>query len=383
MYKYEKIGRRILLLAMMVFIATGCMPTVSNPGWTSLTVGDDAVFVALATGQVVALNAKNGDTVWSYPLQQQQSGPGCGLPRLGGEDSGASKPLDAVYGSPALTDKLVLIGSFDHHLYAFDRATGRNEWTFPTQEAILGGATIYEGVAYFGSTDRSVYAVDVATHELVWPKPFLADKRPVGTSLWGAPAVDEKRVYIGSMDHFVYAINRKTGAEEWHKDLGGSIPGAVVLSNGVLFVGGVNKRLHALNAEDGAELWTQSLDHWVMGEALVYDGYVYVGTLGGRVYAFKASDGSPLWDKPVSLKGAIRAAPARLGDDLIVATDADLLYRVNAKTGEYSEFFKSLGSVLSTPIVMNNVVYVGTTTGNVHAIDGKGQQLWVYPPVKK
>jgi eukaryotic-like serine/threonine-protein kinase len=383
----RKRGFVTLLLVLLAVVATGCAGSgsLSNPSWASVNVADNVVYAALPTGgRLVALDAtQEGKELWSYPLPQQQKSGGFlgGLFSGGGSSDDSQKPLDSVYGTPALTDKLVLVTSFDHKLYAFDRTTGKRVWTFTTEGAIIGGATIYEGIAYFGSSDKRVYAVSVATGEAVWEKPFEAQN-----SIWGAPAVDAKRVYVGSMDHFVYALNRKTGVQEWQRDMGGSVPDGVTLVDGVLFTGGVDKQFRALNAETGAVLWSRPVEHWVMGEALVLDGYVYVGTLEGKVFAFKTTDGSPRWEAPATLSGAIRAAPVLVGGDLVVSTDAGTLYKVDVQTGASTVFFKSVGAVLATPIVTTDTLYIGTTLGNVYAVKTngtEGQQAWVYPPVKK
>lgn len=372
-----------LLLATLASIAAGCMPggSTTNPGWTVVTAQNDVIYAVLATGRVVALDARDGGKeLWGYPPKTKRSGgPSCAFARSDGDDTEA--PLDAVYGIPALTDDLVLVTSFDHYLHAFERTTGNKALGYGVGGAIIGGVTLYEGVAYFGSSDHRVYALDLATRELVWDAPFSTENW-----VWSAPAVDEEMVYVGGMDHYVYAIDRMTGKEAWKKDVGGSVPGSVTLSDGVLFAGGVDRRLHALRKDDGSELWsTDQLGGWVWGEALVHDGYVYFGSLDGRIHCLSVSDGSPRWE-PVSVEGAVRAGPALLDEYLIVGTEAGTMYTIEVETGKPRERFKAAGSVLSTPAVDGSMVYVGTTTGNVHAFDfsrGIDPEIWVYPPKKE
>lgn len=373
-----------MLVTIIVLIAAlaGCMPrgAVTNPGWTVVAATDEAVYAVLATGQVVALNAENGQELWSYPKAVETKG---GF--LGGcsASSNADKPLDAVYGIPALTENLILIASYDHHLYAFDRSSGSKVGDdFAAGGAIIGGVAVRDGIAYFGSSDHNVYAVDITTRTLAWEKPFAT-----GHWVWGTPAVDEERVYVGSMDHHVYAIDRRTGTEVWKAKLGGAVPGSVTLADDTLLVGGVDKRLYAFKAEDGEQLWSNPsfLGHWVWGEALVHDGYIYIGSLDGKVHALKLADGSPRWE-PVALDGAIRAGPALLDGSLVIGTESGNVYLINAETGDSKLFFKAQGAILSTPAVVGTRVYVGTATGNVYALDttrAVDPQVWVYPPKSK
>jgi len=374
----------LLLILVATVMLTGCMPrgAMTNPGWTVVAAEGDVVYAALATGQVVALDAANqGAELWTYPKAQAQASGGLGSLFTKRTTETTDKVLDAVYGIPALTDSLVLVASYNHNLYAFDRASGQVKWgPFSAGEAIIGGATVRDDVAYFGSSDHHVYAVDVNTGEPVWDQPF-----ETGHWVWGAPAVDDERVYFGSMDRHVYAVDRKTGEQVWKQAVGGSVPGTVTLSDGLLFVGGVDKKVHALDKTNGQERWSLDLGHWVWGEALVVDDTVYVSALDGRVFALDVADGSPRWPEPTALGATVRAGPALLNESLIVGTELGTLYKIDTKSGEKTLFFTAEGAVLSTPAIVGEMVYVGAATGNVYALDSSraGDPLvWRYPPAK-
>jgi outer membrane protein assembly factor BamB len=382
-------GQIVLAILLVVIALGGCMPrgAMANPGWTVVTSADGVVYAALASGQVVALDAEsNGSALWVYPIRQASSGGGFGCSIAKPAATSGDSPLDAVYGLPVLTDDLLLLTSFDRHLYAFGRSSGEKVWQFPAADDVgrlgplVGGVSLVEGVAYFGSSDGQVYALDITTQELVWPQPFVTENR-----VWGTPAVDGERVYVGSLDHHLYAINRETGTQEWKLDLGGSIPGSVTLADGLLFAGAVDQRLHVVRAEDGVALWeTPQLGAWVWGETLVHEGTVYFGTLGGQVYAYDVQSGQKRWG-PVELNGAVRASPARFEDQLIVGTDSGAVYRIAMENGSVQEFPALDGGVLSTPSVAGTDVYVATAVGKVYAYDVQRgvAQLWVYPAQNK
>ena len=381
MNKYLQRGPIALLVILLALVATGCMPagSITNPGWTVVAAAGEEVFAVLATGQVVALKAQTGDVLWQFPSQTSSGGVGCALARPAGDPE--QKLLDAVYGPPAVTDELVLVASYDQHLYAFERATGHKVWSFAAQGAIIGGPAVYEGIAYFGSSDRHVYAVELSTGKMVWDAPF-----ETGNWVWSTPVVDAERVYVGSMDHSVYALDRSTGAPAWKRDVGGSVPGSVALAEGVLYVGGVDKQLHALRAADGVEQWVRPVGHWVMGEPVVHKGVVYVATLDGKVHAFKAADGAPQWEA-VALGSAVRAGPVLWQDKLIVVTEGGTVYRLDTQTGAHETVFSTTDKdkMLALPALNADLLYVGTTLGHVYALDlsAKGNpQLWVYPPKK-
>ncbi|NLG52083.1 MAG: PQQ-binding-like beta-propeller repeat protein [Chloroflexi bacterium] len=386
----KKGGLAVLLFVVVAVLVTGCMPGRAasiNPGWTVVTADAETVYAALPDGRVVALGAANGQEVWVYPVPQEQSGGG-GLGKIfSAQEPSAEQPLDGVYGSPVLTENLLLVPSYNQHLYAFNLdasagQVGSLAWQFAAEGAIVGGVTVYDGVAYFGSSDHNVYAVDVATGQPVWEKPFATEN-----SVWGAPAVDDQRVYVGSMDHYVYAVDRATGQQIWREELSGSVVGGVVLDEGRVFVGGVDKKLHALDANTGDLLWaSEDLGGWVWGEPLIYEGYAYVNSLNGKVYAFAVADGAPRWAQAVTVEGALRAGPVLLDGQLVVGTETGNLYTITMETGEQAILYKAGAGILSTPVVVDNMVYAGTATGNVYALDankGTAPLAWVYPPARE
>ena len=382
--------RLALLIALCVVVsaAAGCMPRagMSNPGWTVLTVQDGIVYGALSTGYVVALSSSEGGAeVWSYPVATKSSGGTSCFNPLAANTEGDTA-LDAVYGLPVLTQDLVLVASYDHHLYGFDRETGERSLIFPelgandVEGAVIGGTVVSDGLAYFGSSDHRIYALDLESGELVWDKPFETQDW-----VWSTPEVDGERVYVGSMDHNVYALDRKSGNEVWRCDVGASVPGAVTLADGVLYVGAIDRRLHAVDSATGREVWqTEEFGGWLWGEALVVADSVYFGALDGTVHAVSITDGTTRWS--VELEGAVRAGPALIGDELIIGTEAGKLYVIGLTDGDAEAVFDAEGAILSAPAVEGDIAYLGTASGNVYALDlhRRGDpQLWVYPPPKK
>jgi len=390
--KVTKRGRLALLTALVLvsIMATGCygQASMQNPGWTALTASDGVVYAALSTGQVTALSSQEGGAeIWLYPASGGQKSPvGCGLPLSPKDDSGES-PLDAVYGLPVLSDGRLVLASYDHHLYAFDRETGERTLTYPATEStlvdgpVIGGVTVDSDVAYFGSSDHKVYALDLTSSDLVWDAPFETDDW-----VWGTPVLDAARVYIGSMDHSVYALDRSSGALEWSRDMGASVLGGVALADGKVFVGTIDRHLYALDAETGEQLWqSEQYDGWLWGTPLAADGRVFFGSLDGAVHAVDASDGSAIWSQTVD--GAVRAGVVAHDDTLIAATDTGKVYVIGMEAGDSEEALAADGQVLSSPAVdSDGTVYVGTAEGKVYALDLERRgdpTLWVYPPDKK
>lgn len=376
-------GVQLILVMMLALLAAGCAPSGStaNAGWTVLTAEGDRIYAVLASGEAVALEAiEEGDVLWRYPLAGVAGGSGCGLPRASDETAEQETPLGAVYGQPAIAGDVVLVGSFDGYLYALDRETGAMAWSYLVGEPIVGGVTVYDGIAYFGATDHRVYALDLADLQPVWETPFDTQER-----IWGRPAVDQERVYIGSMDHSVYAIDRATGQQIWSTGVGAAIPGDVTVANGLVLAGAVDSRLHVLDAETGQLLWqTERLDGWIWGQPLVIEDDVFFTSLRGTLYGYSLTAREPLWPA-ISLEGSLRAGPVPYDGRAVVGTDDQRVYLVDLGAGQAEQLYgggtEQSGPILSAPVVADELIFVGSSTGKIVALDParRNPQVWVYP----
>ncbi len=88
-------------------------------------------------GHLYALDAATGQEKWKVPTET----------------------LGEVDTSPAISDGVVYVGSFDGHLYALDAGTGQEKWEFPTGDRVHANPVVSGGVVYFGSYDGYMYAL--------------------------------------------------------------------------------------------------------------------------------------------------------------------------------------------------------------------------------
>ena len=72
-----------------------------------------------------------------------------------------------MYASPAVWRHLVLVGSYEHRLYALDAATGRVRWSFAAGDRISGAASVVDGLVYFSTFDERTFVVRARDGALV------------------------------------------------------------------------------------------------------------------------------------------------------------------------------------------------------------------------
>lgn len=103
------------------------------------------------------------------------------------------------FSSPAVNDRLVLIGSRDKHLHAIDRKTGEPAWKFQTGGRVEGSPIVFEDAVVFGSSDGRLYAANLEAGVERW-------QLDLGEPLVASPAFGEQLIVIGGDKGTVFAL---------------------------------------------------------------------------------------------------------------------------------------------------------------------------------
>ena len=63
---------------------------------------------------------------------------------------------------------MVISGTFDNAVVAFDAASGDEVWRFSVGGLVRSSPAVVDGVAYFGADDNLFYAIDSVTGTEIW-----------------------------------------------------------------------------------------------------------------------------------------------------------------------------------------------------------------------
>jgi outer membrane protein assembly factor BamB len=149
-------------------------------GATAAVAGDQVFIGTMQPGNVQAVNWKKAEVQWVFE------------PTRSGE----------FYSSPAVTDKLVILGNRDRHVYALDRTKGELVWEFPTRKRVDGSPVVVGDRVIVGSSDGHLYVLDLA-------KGKELRKFELGRSIVASPAVAEGCLVIGTLDGVLYCLGKK------------------------------------------------------------------------------------------------------------------------------------------------------------------------------
>ena len=250
------------------------------------------------------------------------------------------------------------------------------KWKFPTLARVSASPVVAGGIAYVGSWDEYLWAVDVKTGELLWP--FWARR-----FIFASPVVADGMLYVASDEgrpYNLFALNARTGDVIWQYVTSGSVDrdSDLVVGNGMLYVGSFSGQLEAVNAKTGAFVWSHEFP--ARPSAAVAGGVVYVSA-GYDVYALDANTGATIWDYNTGYS-YFPSTPVVVNNVIYVGSGEYHVLALNAKTGTLIWTAATDGMVSSSPAVANGVVYVASQTsyqsGSVIALKAStGEQIWL------
>ena len=200
-----------------------------------------------------------------------------------------------ISSTPVIGEGLVVIGSYDGILRAFEVGSGALVWSFDTGASsviepnlqvpigIPGSAAIDNGVVYTGDATGHLHAINAGTGEIIWS---VEPDQQSAASIWSSPVVANGVLYVGiasvakeeGFRGVVVAVDAASGETIWEfyvtpegTDGGGvfAVP-AIDVNRGLLYVGTQNgysadvsdpgnlMSVIALNIETGDLVWSFS-----------------------------------------------------------------------------------------------------------------------------
>jgi outer membrane protein assembly factor BamB len=216
------------------------------------------VYVAYASGQLVARAAADGAELWR---------------------------VTRTITTPMAAGGDLLFISADETVVALRGATGATAWVLPRVTPVA--PLLVDGTALFVVTQTDLLMVDTASGRIVW------QRAAGGVRL--APVADADRVYVGADDGRMLALNRADGAVLWERFFSGGVT-ALGAGGGRVYVGAGDKVLHCLKGARGRdEEWAFRIGAIPDGHVAVGEERVYVGARDNTVRGLDRGNGNQRW----------------------------------------------------------------------------------------
>jgi outer membrane protein assembly factor BamB len=337
-----------------------CTPAVAN----------GIVYAGSYDGKFYALDAKTGGIKWKFKTGGERRFEAKGLHGLQPKNQTIADPFDVFLSSPVVAQGRVYFGSGDGNLYALDANSGELRWKFQTGDVVHSSPAFADGVLYFGSWDSLFYAVDAATGKEKWR--FQARKDDLIHNQVGfqsSPAVVDGVVYTGCRDAHLYALDAATGKEKWNfnTELSWVISSPAVHEGKVFFATSDSTLYHVLEAATGKSVLRQQSKAFMFSSPSVAGDVVLIGVLNGILEARDLKSGDLLWEFQTEAskqnKGWVLSAERKFNNPLLYYSS----WREVPLIAHDRQV--SVGSIFSSPLVVNGVVYFGSTDGYLYALE--------------
>ena len=255
----------------------------------------------------------------------------------------------------------------------------------------------------------NLYSLDASSGTTLWGPVQI----PEGAYWWAAAAYDNGTVFVvpnttqGFSSGELIAYSASDGSQQWTATLAGQyfFTAPPTVGDGFVYTGGagVGGTVYAVKESDGSLTWTASVENGDNSSPVVTPNGVYVSYVGPQSYKFNPTSGAQIWHFSGPSEGGGGATPV-LYNGLLFVRDWAMDYGhngvvLNATSGQIVGYFDAdfapavanktafvvqssgikavaipsgntiwtatptNGSYSTPPIVVNGVVYVGTSSG--------------------
>jgi outer membrane protein assembly factor BamB len=277
-------------------------------------------------------------------------------------------PFDVFLSSPVVSGNTVIFGSGDQTVYALDAVTGKLKWSFATGDVVHASPAVANGVVYIGSWDRNLYAIDLASGREKWRYVTGNDTtiyNQIGIA--SSAAVSGGRVFVGGRDGHFHAVDEKTGKLAWTIDNRG---GWTIASPACGTASSTSRPPTALASRRSMPPPAKSSSTWrTRPSASRHRRW------SGRWRSTEPRMAGSMRPtrRPAPLSPSSRPTGRRRTAQIHRREGPNqdqLLYPDRTLDGMMigMRTMQTLGSILSSPVVVDGVVYFGSTDGNLYAV---------------
>lgn len=301
----------------------------------------ERIYLPLAGGAIVALQAKDGQLNWrtevggelsASPVADEdaiyvasetvgqanaQAGALRALGREGGVTQWMTPLVRPLRGALALNGGKLFGGGSDGRAYAFDKQTGGVLWSIPFSLVFSGQPVVRDGKVFLGSEDGTLLALDEASGRLLW-------RYRTKGAIHGPVAVNSDRVFFGSGDGYVYALSTDRGRLKWRKRTGAGVE-AVVLVRDTLLAASLDNFAYLLD-QKGSMLWKKQLPGRISAQPLtIAQAALFTPLSSSEGVVLELKDGKQVNSLPTGEELTSSASPILVGDAVILTTEHGLL----------------------------------------------------------
>ena len=230
-------------------------------------VDGDQIFMSLGKGGMACINASSGAVVWQFNDME-----------------------GFVQVKPCVTDKEVIFGAWDCHLYCVDKITGKLNWKWNNGHAAIlyspanVGPAVANGKVFLVAPDRYFTVLDLQTGTQLYRTNEHQVRESMGMS------ADKKLMFAKLMNDTVvaYLTDTPEKGELWALDVGFGYehnPCPMIEQDGVLYGGTKNGEVFAINTDKARLIYRYKLGNSSVNKLMLNrDGALWVMLMEGHIF---------------------------------------------------------------------------------------------------
>jgi len=337
---------------------------------SSPAVSRGIVYFSSYDGTFYAVDAASGKLVWKFRNPGERRFAATHLHGSIPVGETMPDPFDVYLSSPVVWNGAVYFGSGDGNIYSLDAATGSLRWKFQTGDVVHASPAIADGRLYIGSWDSYFYALDALTGKELWRFKTEEDAEMHNqVGIQSSATVVDGTVYFGCRDSNLYAVDAASGRQRWFFSNNGSwvIASPVVHEGKIYFATSDSATIHILDIKDGSSIDSLKFQWPFFASPSIAGNSLYLAGQDGKLLAIDLLTRKPLWtfqsdgsarnlsslSKPDGSPDYQAAFASIFYDDLIIGVRK----------------MHTVGMFLSSPVISGNVIYIGSTDGNLYALE--------------
>lgn len=343
-------------------------PSGASADLASPIVANGKVFAAVKERSekksigLLALNGLTGEKIWFAETQSQ------------------------INHTPIHYEGLVIAQTVCGRVLAYNSLSGKEKWHYDCGDDIsrwlYSAPTISNKKLYVGNS-KWFAALEPATGVEFWRNRDGTD----WISCFSSPAVSDDLVLNGGIWlqindkwHCLYAMENRTGKIQWAAE-GIGYQGSPTIVGDKIYCNDIQGRFLILDLKTGQKLWEYFMipkgNNWSSVTPAVKENIVITGSSDGTVFAFDVEKKEKLWEFKSGESifrcsayntdyRSLLSSPTISGDIVYLGSGDGKLYALDIKNGEKKWEFNFGVPVLSTPAVVDNWLYICTYDGNIY-----------------
>jgi len=286
------------------------------------------------------------------------------------------KGENTVYGTPTLFESNLYFGGYDGTFYSVETISGLITWDYTFDSPIITSPAVNNTFVVVGTSDNNLHVID---NDLSPGKPLCSYSTT--NQIWASPVIYQQLAIFGSMDHILRAINLEDCELVWEFATQGAIVASPILSQDTVMFGSLDRSFYGLNADTGKIRWRFDESFgWFIGDPATDGKTVYAPSMDGKLYALDVLTGTKKWS--LDTNDAIVSSPVLLNNLLAVASVEGKVHIVSSNNGQEQGICNLGEEIRSDLSTFKNHVYVKTEAHSIIALqikeNGNPDEIWIY-----